>query len=58
MHSNSSAGQTMDSIIEVRDLVKKFDGRAVLNGVNVGIPRGKITVIMGWPDWRKPSMLG
>jgi len=57
MLSNSSAGQPMDSIIEVRDLVKKFDGRAVLNGVNVGIPRGKITVIMGGSGCGKSTFL-
>jgi len=57
MPSNSSAELAMDSIIEVRDLVKKFDGRAVLNGVNVGIPRGKITVIMGGSGCGKSTFL-
>lgn len=46
-----------DSIIEIKDLVKKFGDRAVLNGVNVGIPRGKITVIMGGSGCGKSTFL-
>lgn len=57
MPSNAFSEKPMDSIIEVKDLVKKFDGRAVLNGVNVGIPRGKITVIMGGSGCGKSTFL-
>lgn len=46
-----------DFIIEVKNLVKKFDGRAVLNGLDVGIPRGKITVIMGGSGCGKSTFL-
>ena len=34
-------------VVEVKDLVKKFDDRIILNGVNLKIPRGEIFVIMG-----------
>jgi phospholipid/cholesterol/gamma-HCH transport system ATP-binding protein len=45
-------------IIEIRNLVKKFDDeRAVLDGVNVVIPEGKITVIMGGSGCGKSTLL-
>ena len=34
-------------VIEVRNLIKRFGDLTVLDGINVQIPRGKITVIMG-----------
>ena len=46
-----------DSIIEVKNLVKTFGDRTVLNGVDVGIPRGKITVIMGGSGCGKSTFL-
>ena len=33
--------------VKIRDLVKSFDGRAVLQGVNLTAPRDKITVLIG-----------
>ncbi len=47
----------MDSIIEIKNLVKTFGDRTVLNGVDVGIPRGKITVIMGGSGCGKSTFL-
>jgi len=47
----------MDNIIEINNLVKIFGDRAVLNGVTVGIPRGKITVIMGGSGCGKSTFL-
>ena len=35
------------AIIEVRDLVKRFDGRAVLAGVNLDVLPGETLVVMG-----------
>jgi ABC-type transporter Mla maintaining outer membrane lipid asymmetry ATPase subunit MlaF len=35
------------SIIQVKKLSKSFGDRLVLNGINLVIPEGKITVIMG-----------
>lgn len=34
-------------MIEIRDVYKSFNGQTVLCGVNLQIPRGKITVIIG-----------
>lgn len=47
----------MDSIIEVKNLIKTFGDRNVLNGVTVKIPRGKITVIMGGSGCGKSTFL-
>ncbi len=46
-----------DNIIEIKNLVKIFGDRAVLNGLTVGIPRGKITVIMGGSGCGKSTFL-
>ncbi len=45
------------NIIEVENLVKVFDERAVLDGINLGIPEGKITVIMGGSGCGKSTLL-
>nr|MBP9866445.1 ATP-binding cassette domain-containing protein [Candidatus Omnitrophota bacterium] len=45
------------SIISVRNLVKRFGDRAVLDGVTVDIPEGKITVIMGGSGCGKSTFL-
>ena len=44
-------------IIRVRNLVKKFDGRAVLNGVSFDVERGETMVIMGGSGSGKSTML-
>lgn len=46
-----------DSIIETKNLVKTFGDRTVLNGVDISIPRGKITVIMGGSGCGKSTFL-
>lgn len=43
--------------IRVRDLVKRFDGRAVLNGVNLDVKRGETMVIMGGSGCGKSTLL-
>lgn len=45
------------SIIEIKNLVKTFGDRHVLNGVDAVIPRGKITVIMGGSGCGKSTLL-
>ena len=45
------------SIISVRNLVKRFGDRAVLDGVTVDIPEGKITIIMGGSGCGKSTFL-
>lgn len=44
-------------LIEIRNLIKKFDGRAVLDGLDLIIPEGKITVIMGGSGCGKSTLL-
>jgi phospholipid/cholesterol/gamma-HCH transport system ATP-binding protein len=44
-------------VIEVRNLVKRFGDLTVLDGINVKIPRGKITVIMGGSGCGKTTFL-
>jgi phospholipid/cholesterol/gamma-HCH transport system ATP-binding protein len=44
-------------IIQVKDLVKSFDGRVVLEGINLNIERGHITAIMGGSGCGKSTVL-
>ena len=39
-----------DPVIKIKNLVKRFDDRAVLDGIDIAIPEGKITVIMEDPQ--------
>lgn len=47
----------MENIIEIRNLVKKFGDRAVLDGISFEIPVGKTTVIMGGSGCGKSTLL-
>ncbi len=55
----TGAGSTSQDapIIRVRDLVKRFDGRAVLDGVNLDVHAGETMVIMGGSGSGKSTML-
>lgn len=44
-------------LIEVRDLVKKFDNHAVLNGVNLDLLQGDLKVVMGPSGCGKSTLL-
>ncbi len=44
-------------IIEIKDLIKIFGDRAVLDGIAANIPQGKITVIMGGSGCGKTTLL-
>ncbi|OQA57088.1 MAG: putative ABC transporter ATP-binding protein [Candidatus Omnitrophica bacterium ADurb.Bin277] len=44
-------------IIEIKNLIKKFGDRTVLDGVHAVIPEGKITVIMGGSGCGKSTLL-
>ena len=44
-------------VIRVIDLVKRFDGRAVLDGVNLSVYPGETIVIMGGSGCGKSTLL-
>lgn len=46
-----------DPVIKIKNLVKRFDDRAVLDGIDIAIPEGKITVIMGGSGCGKSTLL-
>ena len=46
-----------ETIIEVTDLVKSFDGRRVLDGINLSIRKGETLVIMGGSGCGKSTLL-
>jgi len=46
-----------DVVIRMRNLVKRFDGRAVLSGVNLDVRRGETLVIMGGSGCGKSTLL-
>ena len=46
-----------DAVIRVRDLVKRFDGRPVLDGINLDVQRGETMVIMGGSGSGKSTLL-
>lgn len=48
---------TSENIIVVKDLVKKFEDRAVLDGINFTVKRGEIVVIMGGSGCGKSTLL-
>jgi len=51
---NDVAGET---IVSVQNLVKRFDGRAVLQGVNLDVRAGETMVIMGGSGSGKSTLL-
>ncbi len=44
-------------MIEIKKLVKRFGDKAVLDGINLFVPEGKITVIMGGSGCGKSTLL-
>ena len=46
-----------DSIVEVRDVHYSIGGRAIFSGLNLTIPRGRITAIMGPSGTGKTTLL-
>jgi phospholipid/cholesterol/gamma-HCH transport system ATP-binding protein len=52
-----SRSTTDQPIIEVTDLVKEFNGRKVLNGINFKVHRGETMIIMGGSGCGKSTLL-
>lgn len=46
-----------EPIIQIKNLVKSFDGRCVLNGINLDIYKGETMVIMGGSGCGKSTLL-
>ena len=44
-------------MIEIKNLVKRFGDKAVLDGISLFVPEGKITVIMGGSGCGKSTLL-
>lgn len=58
METQTPEAQTTETAIEIKDLKKTFDGKEyVVNGMNLVIPRGKITVIIGFSGTGKSVLL-
>ena len=52
------ANQPDDPMVEVSDLHFGYNGRKIFSGLNLRIPRGKVTVIMGPSGCGKSTLLG
>jgi len=46
-----------EALIEVKDLIKSFDGRVVLDGINLAVERGSVFAIMGGSGCGKTTLL-
>lgn len=46
-----------DSLVDIRDLHFHYDGRPVLQGIDMKIPRGKVVAIMGGSGCGKTTLL-
>ncbi|MBP8198240.1 MAG: amino acid ABC transporter ATP-binding protein, partial [Chromatiaceae bacterium] len=45
------------ALLEVRNLVKEFEGKPVLNGVDLNLEEGQVKVIMGPSGCGKSTLL-
>lgn len=46
-----------EALIEVKNLIKSFDGRVVLDGINLAVERGSVFAIMGGSGCGKTTLL-
>ena len=46
-----------EALIEVKDLIKSFEGRVVLEGINLTVERGSVFAIMGGSGCGKTTLL-
>ncbi|HEY9098897.1 MAG TPA: ABC transporter ATP-binding protein [Thiobacillus sp.] len=56
-HHSPAVPQTADLLVEVRDLHFAYDNNAVLKGINLTIPRGKVVAILGVSGCGKTTLL-
>ena len=49
--------QSPDHLVEIRDLHFSYGKRAVLKGINLAIPRGKVVAILGMSGCGKSTLL-
>lgn len=57
MAVSTQEGSPGSSLVELRDVVFGYGERAILNGVNLVVPRGKVTAIMGASGGGKTTVL-
>jgi len=55
--SNNPPNESSDHHIEIDDVVFSYGDRKIFNGINIKIPRGKITTIMGPSGSGKTTLL-
>ncbi len=56
-HHSPAVPQTPDRLVEVRDLHFAYEDNAILKGINLTIPRGKVVAILGVSGCGKTTML-
>jgi len=49
--------ESATNVIEIKNLIKTFGDRTVLDGINIAVPTGKITVVMGGSGCGKSTLL-
>ena len=57
MTHNAVSKNTGDNLVEIRDVSFKYGARTILENLTMGIPRGKVTAIMGGSGCGKTSLL-
>lgn len=53
----SMENKPLNNIVEIRDVVFCRDAKPIFDGLNIGIPRGKITAVMGPSGTGKTTLL-
>ena len=46
-----------DTVLEIKNLVKKFDGHIILDGLNLSVQEGEVVVILGPSGCGKSTLL-